>query len=168
MRAIVYPGSFDPFTNGHVDIVRRAAKLCDVLYVVVLQNAGKRPAFTEEQRMQMAKLSLQDLDNVVIEGWDGLLVDYVQEKKAMAVVRGLRSESDFRYEAEMAAANKLLYEDYEVILMPSRTDLAFTSSSIVREVAHYGGNIGGMVPEVIVDQILEVMTASETHSNSKA
>lgn len=109
----------------------------------------------------MASRCLSDVENVVIEGWNGLLVDYMQEKKALAVVRGLRSESDFRYEAEMAAANKLLYSDYEAVLLPSRSDLAYTSSSIVREVAQYGGNITGMVPEAIVDQVVRVMQARE-------
>lgn len=161
MRALIYPGSFDPFTNGHLDIAGRAAKLCDVLYVVVLQNSQKEPAFTMEQRIDMASRCLSDVENVVIEGWNGLLVDYMQEKKALAVVRGLRSESDFRYEAEMAAANKLLYSDYEAVLLPSRSDLAYTSSSIVREVAQYGGNITGMVPEAIADQVVRVMQARE-------
>ena len=153
MRVIVYPGSFDPFTNGHLDIARRAARLCDVLYVVIMQNAQKRPAFTLKQRIHLAELSLKDVDNVVVEGWDGLLVDFMRDKQAETVVRGLRSESDFRYEAEMAAANKLLYPEYEAILMSCRSDLAFTSSSIVREVAHYGGDISGMVPDSIAELV---------------
>lgn len=154
MNIMVYPGSFDPFTNGHLDIARRAAQLCDRLYVVVMHNAQKNPSFTAQERIEMAKLCLADQPNILIEGDDGLLVDFVKRKGASAVVRGLRSESDFRYEAEMAAANKLLYEDYEAILMPCRIDLAFTSSSIVREVAHYGGDITGMVPAVIKDRVM--------------
>lgn len=160
MRSIVYPGSFDPFTNGHLDIARRAAKLCDRLYVVVMQNQQKRPAFTLKQRIQMAETCLADIDNVVVEGSNRLLVDYVRERQASAVVRGLRSESDFRYEAEMAAANKILYPDYEVILLPSRSDLAFTSSSIVREVLHYGGDISGMVPAAIKEQVEQLYFAN--------
>lgn len=101
----------------------------------------------------MAEACLGTLANVKVESFDGLLVDYVQEKQASAVVRGLRSESDFRYELEMATANKLLYNDYESILLPSSFDLAFTSSSIVREVASYGGDISRMVPEAILEQV---------------
>ncbi len=153
MRVFVYPGTFDPFTNGHLDIVRRAAKLCSHLYVAILPNVNKNTVFTIEERVVMAKRCLSDLANVSVESFDGLLVDYVREKEAAAVVRGLRSESDFRYELEMATANKLLYSDYESILLPSSFDLAFTSSSIVREVAQFGGDISKMVPKEILETV---------------
>ncbi len=153
MSILIYPGTFDPFTNGHLDIATRASRLCDTLYVAILPNLHKQTIFSIEERISMAEACLGTLANVKVESFDGLLVDYVQEKQASAVVRGLRSESDFRYELEMATANKLLYNDYESILLPSSFDLAFTSSSIVREVASYGGDISRMVPEAILEQV---------------
>ncbi len=154
MRTLIYPGTFDPFTNGHVDIARRAARLCDRLIVAVLTNSNKKPYFTADERTRMAQLALQGIRNVEVESFNGLLVDFYKQKDASAVVRGLRSESDFRFEAEIAAANKLLHPDFETFLLPCRIDLAFTSSSIVREVASYGGDISGMVPSAIVDIVL--------------
>jgi pantetheine-phosphate adenylyltransferase len=156
MQTLIYPGTFDPFTNGHVDIARRAAGLCDHLIVAVLVNGNKRPCFSIEQRVEMARLSLQDLpqaDKITVESYEGLLVDLYKARGASAVVRGLRSESDFRFEAEIAAANQLMLPGYETCLLPCRMDLAFTSSSIVREVASYGGDISGMVPAAILDLV---------------
>ena len=153
MRILIYPGTFDPFTNGHVDIARRAARLCDRLIVAILTNSSKKSFFTTEERTRMAQIALQGLPNVEVESFGGLLVNFYRLKGASAVVRGLRSESDFRFEAEIAAANKLLLADYETCLLPCRIDLAFTSSSIVREVASYGGDISGMVPPAIADMI---------------
>jgi pantetheine-phosphate adenylyltransferase len=150
---MIYPGTFDPLTNGHVDIARRAARLCDRLVVAVLQNSRKKTVFSVDQRVEMAQLALKDLSHVLVMHYDGLLVDFYRSYNACAVIRGLRSESDFRFEAEMAAANKLLYQHYETCLLPCRIDLAFTSSSIVREVASYGGDISGMVPPVILERV---------------
>lgn len=155
MSVMIYPGTFDPFTNGHLDIARRASKLCTTLYLAILPNVHKQTHFTIDERIEMAKACLANLDNVVVESFDGLLVDYVQKTGAVAVVRGLRSESDFRYELEIATANKLLYSEYESILLPSSIDLAFTSSTIVREVASYGGDISRMVPAEILDRVME-------------
>ena len=155
MSVMIYPGTFDPFTNGHLDIARRASKLCTTLYVVILPNVHKQTHFTLEERIDMAKACLIGIDNVIVESFDGLLVHFVQKKEAIAVVRGLRSESDFRYELEMATANKLLYNDYESIFLSSSIELAFTSSSIVREVATYGGDISRMVPAEILDTVME-------------
>lgn len=155
MSIFLYPGTFDPFTNGHVDIARRAAGLCDKLIVAVLTNKGKKPAFSVAERRQMAEDALRDLPELEVLSYDGLLVDLYKQVGADAVVRGLRSESDFRFEAEIAAANKLLLPDYETILLPCRIDLAFTSSSIVKEVASYGGNISGMVPAIIMERVMD-------------
>lgn len=153
MTVYIYPGSFDPFTNGHYDIARRAARLCDRLIVAVLTNSRKNSSFTPEERVQMAQLALKGIPNIVVESFDGLLVDFFRQQKAQAVVRGLRSESDFRFEAELAAANKLLLPSYETCLLPCSIDLAFNSSSIVREVATYGGDITNMVPAALVAPI---------------
>lgn len=154
MRVMIYPGTFDPFTNGHTDIARRAARLCDRLIVAVLSNNSKKPAFPVSERIDMARRSLEDQGvNIEVMEFAGLLVDLYRRQNACAVVRGLRSESDFRFEAEMAAANKLLLPTYETCLLPCRIDLAFTSSSIVREVASYGGDISGMVSAAVVPLI---------------
>lgn len=157
MRVLIYPGTFDPFTNGHYDIARRATRLCDRLIVAVLTNSSKQAYFSVSDRIRMARLSLQGIPNIEVESFNGLLVDLYRQKNASAVIRGLRSESDFRFEAEIAAANKLMLPDYETCLLPCRIDLSFTSSSIVREVASYGGDISGMVPAPIVEMVLQKM-----------
>lgn len=149
MRTMIFPGSFDPFSLGHVDIARRASKLCDRLLVAVMLNRGKNPLFSIEERVEMAKMCLKDMPGVEVISYDSLLVDLFAETGACAVVRGLRSESDFRNEAEMAAANRLLLPGFDAVLLPCRADLAYTSSSIIKEVAYYGGDISGMVSPVI-------------------
>jgi pantetheine-phosphate adenylyltransferase len=149
VRTMIFPGSFDPFSLGHVDIARRASMLCDRLVVAVMRNT----VFTLDERVEMAQLCLSDLPGVEVIAYDRLLVDLFREVGACSVVRGLRSESDFRNEAEMAAANRLLCKGYEVIFLPCQSDLAYTSSSVIREVAFYGGDISGMVSPVIVDRV---------------
>jgi pantetheine-phosphate adenylyltransferase len=165
MRTLIYPGTFDPLTNGHVDIARRAANLCDRLIVAVLSNNAKQPIFSVAERLVMTKTALASIPLIEVTHFEGLLVDYYREVGAFGVVRGLRSESDFRFEAEMAAANRLLYSRFETILLPCRIDLAFTSSSIVREVASYGGDISGMVPPEIIPQIIDRLRRSRTLEN---
>ena len=167
MSVFIYPGTFDPVTNGHVDIARRAARLCDHLIVVILTNSSKKPWFSRTERMAMVRSVLSGTANISVESYDGLLVDFYRQKGARAVVRGLRSESDFRYEAEMAAANRLLKSDYETCLLPCSIDMAFTSSSIVREVASYGGDISGMVPGTLCPLIVERMTAAREKARSQ-
>lgn len=153
MRTFIFPGSFDPFSLGHLDIAKRAANLCDRLVIAIMSNSLKKPVFSSEERLQMVKTCLKDVEGVEVMVYEGLLVDLYQELQAAAVVRGMRSESDFRNEAEMAAANKLLKRDYDVILLPCSADLAFTSSSIIKEVAFYGGDISQMVSQDIVEHI---------------
>ena len=161
MKIFIYPGTFDPFTNGHVDIARRAISICDKLYVAILTNSTKKVAFTVKERLEMARISMAGIENVEIEAFDGLLVDYFKMKNANAIVRGLRSESDFRYEAELCAANKLLFPAFEAVLLPCRMDLAFTSSTIVKEVARYGGDVSGMVSKEIAQFIREKLKRTE-------
>lgn len=153
MHTWVYPGTFDPFTNGHLDIARRAARLADRLIVLVMTNAQKHPVFSVAERCALVRQCLAGEPSIEVATYDGLLVDFMRQAGACACVRGLRSESDFRFEAELAAANRILYPGFESVLLPCRPDLAFTSSSIVREVAAYQGEIRGMVPEAIVDQV---------------
>lgn len=161
MKIFIYPGTFDPFTNGHVDIARRAVSICDKVYVAILTNSTKKVAFSVEERLEMARISLAGIANIEVEAFDGLLVDYFKIKNASAVVRGLRSESDFRYEAELSAANKLLFPKFEAVLLPCRMDLAFTSSTIVKEVARYGGDVSGMVSKDIAQFIRNKLKRSE-------
>ena len=151
MSTLLFPGSFDPFTLGHCDIAKRAARQCDKLIVAVMGNSAKHPAFSAEDRVYMAKEALKKYDNIEVISYDGLLVDLFKEIGCTAVVRGIRSESDFRYEAEMAMANRLLYSKYEVLLLPCRENLSMTSSTIVKEVCYYGGDISKMVPAETVD-----------------
>lgn len=146
---LVYPGSFDPFTKGHEDIALRAAKLCDTLHILVLNNAQKEASFSLEARKKMIEIVFADYDNIQVDQYNGLLVDYLKKHDLSFVVRGLRSESDFRYETQMAATNSLMYADYDTILLPSRAGFSYTSSSTVKEVAAYGGDISKMVPAEI-------------------
>lgn len=153
MTTLLFPGSFDPFTRGHRDIARRACKICDKLYVVVMNNNSKQNTFSLEERVSMAKRVLEDYTNIEVLGSDGLLVDIFNDLGCNAVVRGIRSESDFRYEAEMALANRLLSPEYDVVLLPCRDDLSLISSSIVKEVGYYGGDISRMLPAEIVEEV---------------
>lgn len=158
MTTLLFPGSFDPFTRGHRDIARRAARICDKLYVAVMHNDSKKHFFTPDERVTMASESLMAIENVEVIRYDGLLVDLYKNIQCDAVVRGIRSESDFRYEAEMALANRLLYSDYDVVLLPCRDDLSLISSSIVKEVGHYGGDISKMVPSEIYGFVSDRLT----------
>lgn len=133
--------------------MKRAALLCDTLHVVILINPSKQAAFSVDERIEMTKLCVQKWSNIKVTAYQGLLVDYMRKNNLHVVVRGLRSESDFRFETELAATNSLMYEGYETVLLPCKTDFSFTSSSIVREVASYGGDISKMVPEEIIHLI---------------
>lgn len=153
MKTFIFPGSFDPFSLGHMDIAKRASNLCDKLVVAIMENRAKKTLFTVEERVEMAKICLSDVPNVEVISRESLLVDLYRELGASAVVRGLRSESDFRYEAEMNAANTLMFPSYQVIFLPCRADLAFTSSSIIKEVAYYGGDISRMCVPAVEDMV---------------
>jgi len=157
VKTFIFPGSFDPFSLGHLDIARRAAQLCDKLVVAIMENRAKTSLFSVEERVNMAKVCLKDIPNIEVISRESLLVDLYRELGASAVVRGLRSESDFRYEAEMNAANTLMFPNYQVIFLPCRADLAFTSSSIIKEVAFYGGDISRMVVPAVEDMVHKKM-----------
>lgn len=155
MRIFVYPGSFDPVTNGHLDIIDRAAKLCDKLIVAVLVNRSKAPAFTMEERVSFLEQVLGGKDNVEVIPFSGLLVDFMKKHNATTVIKGLRAVSDFEYEFQMALLNKNLDPEIETLFMMTNIKYSYLSSSAVKEIASYGGNIRDLVPEQIVDQIYE-------------
>lgn len=158
MKICVYPGSFDPVTNGHLDIIDRAAKLCDKLIVAVLVNSRKNPTFSLEERVGLLEKVLKDRKNVVVESFDGLLVDFIKEKNACSIVKGLRAVSDFEYELQMALLNKNLDPDVETLFMMTNINYFFLSSSAVKELARNNGNIEGLVPECIREDIINRMT----------
>ncbi|MFO1513234.1 MAG: pantetheine-phosphate adenylyltransferase [Verrucomicrobiota bacterium] len=146
MRTAIYPGSFDPFTNGHLDVVQRASRLFDRVIVAVAMNAGKSPLFTLEERRGMVEQSIGQIPNVEADAFDGLLVDYVNQCSAQAVLRGLRAISDFEFEFQMALMNRKLNENFETIFMMPKDTYTFLSSRIVKEIARLGGNVSPFVP----------------------
>ncbi|MFR1323849.1 MAG: pantetheine-phosphate adenylyltransferase [Ezakiella massiliensis] len=145
MRA-VYPGSFDPITNGHLDIIFRGAKLFDELRVAVLNNVSKKSLFSSEERIEMIKENIKEYDNIIVEPFDGLLINYAKEVKADVIIRGLRAVSDYEYELQMALANKKLYDGIETIFLVSNSKYSYLSSSLVKEIAHFDGNLQDFVP----------------------
>jgi pantetheine-phosphate adenylyltransferase len=148
-KRAVYPGTFDPFTSAHLDIVRRALRIFDEIIVAVAPSQKKSPLFSLEERLYMIKKSVEDLGYVKVEAFNGLLVDYVKEKKGIAIVRGLRAVSDFEYELQMALMNRRLHTEIEtVFLMPSE-EYSFLTSTMVKEVASFGGSVKNLVPEIV-------------------
>jgi pantetheine-phosphate adenylyltransferase len=146
MRTVIYPGSFDPMTNGHLDVLERAAKLFDQVIVAVAENDGKHPLFTFSERLDLARRSTRHLSNVEVDGFNGLLVKFVEKRGAQAVVRGLRAVSDFEFEFQLALMNRKLNERFETILMVPKDTYTFLSSSIVKEIARLGGDVRAFVP----------------------
>ncbi len=153
-RIAVCPGSFDPVTLGHLDIITRASKLFDEVIVLISRNAGKAaPSFSATERMNMIQAVTEDIDNVVIDILDGLLADYVKKVGAIAIVKGLRAVSDFEYEFQMALANKKLYADAETVFLTTTAENMYLSSSVVKQIAYFGGDISHFVPEIILEDI---------------
>src|ERR1700678_483337 len=149
MRTAIYPGSFDPLTNGHFDVVQRAAKLFDRVIVAVAKNEGKKPLFGLQERLALVKEATAGMPHVEADTCDGLLVDYVVQKKAQAIVRGLRAVSDFEFEFQLALMNRKLNENIETIFMMPKDTYTFLSSRIVKEIARLGGNVSPFVPEFV-------------------
>lgn len=158
MKIAVYPGSFDPVTNGHLDIIERSAKVFDRLVVAVLHNSAKNPAFSVAEKTDMLRKVTMHLPNVEIDTFDGLLVDYVKLKHAQAIIKGLRAVSDFEYELQMAMANQKQNPEIETLFMMTSTDYSFLSSSIVRELACHHGKLEGMVPDEIIPFIYKKLS----------
>lgn len=148
-KVAVVPGSFDPITMGHLDIIKRASKIFDEVKVVVMNNSSKNPLFNLEERIGLITEVTNSIPNVNVDSFGGLLIDYALEIEANAIIRGLRAVSDFEYEMQITSMNRFLNEDIETLFMISNNQYSFLSSSIVKEVAKYRGNITGLVPEPV-------------------
>ena len=148
-KIAVVPGSFDPITMGHLDIIKRASTIFDEVKVVVMNNSSKNPLFDVNERMDLISQVTQSIPNVKVDSFSGLLIDYSVEVKANAIIRGLRAVSDFEYEMQITSMNRFLNENIETLFMVSNNQYSFLSSSIVKEVAKYKGSITGLVPEAV-------------------
>lgn len=155
MRVAVYPGTFDPITNGHLDILERSVALFDRVVISIAEENYKNTLFTLEERKHFVEQACKHLPNIGVETFDGLLVDFVQESKAQAIVRGLRAISDFEYEFQLAMMNKKLVQDIETVFLMSASKYSFISSSIIKQVALLGGSITGMVPIEVEEALKE-------------
>jgi len=155
MNVAIYPGSFDPITNGHLDIIERSSRLFDRLIVAVLKNPHKKSLFTVEERIEMIKGAVSHIKNVEVDYFSGLLVDFARKKNAKIIVKGLRAVSDFEYELQMALMNKKLYGEIETVFIMTNTKYSFLSSSIVKEVASFGGCVKDLVPPMVEEKLRE-------------
>ena len=153
MKRAVYPGSFDPITFGHIDIIERSAKMVDELVIAVLRNSAKNSLFSLEERVNMIKEVTKDLSNVRVETFDGLLVDYMRQINATIIIRGLRAVTDFEYELQIAQMNHVMKEDAETIFLMTNLQYSYLSSSLVKEIASYGGDISKFVPSELIEPI---------------
>src|ERR1043166_6305270 len=162
MRTVIYPGSFDPFTNGHLDLVHRAAKLFDQVVVAVAKNEGKGPLFDHGERLDLIRQSVKGLENVACDAFDGLLVDYVDKCGGQAVIRGLRAVSDFEFEFQLALMNRKLNERVETIFMMPKDTYTFLSSRMVKEIARLGGDVSSFVPKVVQEALANRLNAKKT------
>jgi len=155
----VYPGSFDPLTNGHVDIIVRGSRLFDRIVVAIAANAEKAPLFTTEERVEIARAVFQDHKSVEVEAFDGLLVDYVAARKANVIVRGLRAVSDFEFEFQMALMNRRLNATIETVFMMPAEQYTYISSRLIKEVFSLGGRVHGLVPELVEARLRDKVSA---------
>lgn len=163
----ICPGSFDPVTVGHIDIIARAAKIFDKVFVAVLHNPKKHPAFTEEERVNMLRKATAGMSNVEVESWGGLLTDYAAQKGAGVIVKGLRAVSDYEYEFQMALANRKLRPEIETVFLTTSSENMFLSSSVVKQIASFGGDISGFVPAELREIISERLMQQRSDQNGK-
>jgi len=155
MKIGVYPGTFDPVTNGHLDIIKRASKLFDKVYVVIPTNISKNTLFSVKERIELLKKSTRELDNIIVESTDKLTVEYCREVNSHFIIRGLRMVSDFEYELQMAALNKSLDNDIETIFIMADHKYSFLSSSSVKEIASFGGDVNTFVPNNVAKKLTD-------------
>ncbi len=163
MKTAIYPGTFDPITNGHLDILERALKLFDKVIVTVARNSAKQPLFTAEERLTMIREAVRGLEGVEIDSFDGLLVEYARKKKATAVVRGLRAISDFEYELQMALMNRRLDDELVTVFLMPNEKYTYLNSSVVREIARHHGDVRDFVPQYVFRKLSEKMRMSRQH-----
>lgn len=153
MRIAVYPGSFDPITNGHLDIVKRASRLYDKVIIGVLNNSSKKPMFSSMERKEMIDENIKDMPNVTCDVFSGLLVDFAKQNGATVIVKGLRTVADFEYEFQLALLNKALNPEFETMFMMTDSKYSYISSSVVKDVAKYNGELDGLVPQNVILKI---------------
>jgi len=161
MKTAVYPGSFDPVTNGHIDVIERALKIFDKVIVTVGDNPGKKPTFTTEERTEMLKECTKDLKNIEIDSFSGLLLDFVKSKNSKIIIRGLRAVSDFEFEFQRALLNRVVNDKIETIFIMTKEHYVYLNSSIVKEMAMFGGNVNGLVPEIVEKKLKEKFSKSK-------
>lgn len=157
MKIAICPGSFDPITKGHVDIIERTSKLFDKVYAVVMVNPSKTPTFSTKERVELIKKCTAHLDNVEAESFEGLIAEYARQKNACTLVKGLRAVTDFEYEFQQALTNKKLNPNLETLFMVTNQEYMYLSSTIVRQIAEFGGDIEQFVPHQIKDELIEKM-----------
>ena len=157
MTVAIYPGSFDPVTLGHYDIIKRSSKIFDHVIVGVLNNTSKTPLFSLEERVKMLKDAVVDLPNVSVESFEGLLVDFVKQKKTNVVIRGLRALTDFDLEMQMAQSNRVVAPDVDTVFLSTSNEYSYLSSSVVKEYAKYGVDLKDFVPECVITKLIDKM-----------
>ena len=153
-KRAIYPGTFDPVTYGHLDIIQRSAEMVDELIVGVLTNTGKSPLFTPEERVEMIKEAVKDIPNVKVLAFDGLLIEFTKKQKATIIIRGLRAVTDFEYELQMSQTNRVLNPEVDTIFLTTSLKWAYLSSSTVKEVAAFGGDISKFGPKKVAKQVV--------------
>jgi pantetheine-phosphate adenylyltransferase len=163
----IYPGTFDPPTNGHLDLINRGAKIFDELVVAILRNPDKTPLFSLDERLRMLQTLIEPWDNVRVETFDGLLVDYAAQRGAKAVLRGIRAVSDYEYELQMALMNRKLDPGLETIFMMPAEAYSYLSSRLVREIGLLGGSVEGLVPELVLDSLQEKIKAPKSTAGKR-
>ncbi len=157
MAVAIYPGSFDPVTLGHYDIIKRSSKIFDHVIVGVLNNTSKTPLFSLEERVKMLRDTVKDLPNVSVEAFEGLLVDFVKQKKTNVVIRGLRALTDFDLEMQMAQSNRMVAPDVDTVFLSTSNEYSYLSSSVVKEYAKYGVDLKDFVPECVINKLIDKM-----------
>ncbi|MBI2208016.1 pantetheine-phosphate adenylyltransferase [Candidatus Woesearchaeota archaeon] len=155
MRTAVYPGSFDPATNGHIDVIERALKIFDRVIVAVGDNPGKKPLFTTKERIAMLKESTRHLKNIEVDSFSGLLIDYVKSKNSKIIIRGLRAVSDFEFEFQRALLNRVVDSGIETVFIMTNEHYVYLNSSIIKEMAMFGGSLNDLVPEIVEKKLKE-------------
>ena len=157
MSTAIYPGSFDPVTLGHLDIIKRSAVIFDHVVIGVLNNTAKKPLFSLEERVNMLKDAVSELDNVSVESFEGLLVDFVRQKNTNVIIRGLRALTDFDLEMQMAQSNRMVASDVDTVFLSTSLQYSYLSSSIVKEYARYGVDLKEFVPECVISKLIDKM-----------